>query len=146
MVNTDDFIKRLELLLDYYSLSASAFADTIGIQRSGLSHLLSGRNKPSLDFIMKITERYPEVNLYWLLNGKGTFPKDSPLLESTPSASTPAESIPTEPLDLFSKSEDYTEEIKQEDLHKAIVKNTFGEIESIVVFYKDGTFKNYHPQ
>ena len=56
MVNTDDFIKRLELILEYYGLNASAFADKIGVQRSSLSHLLSGRNKPSLDFILKIMD------------------------------------------------------------------------------------------
>jgi len=50
MVNTDDFIKRLEKILDYYSLSASTFADQIGVQRSSLSHLLSGRNKPQFRF------------------------------------------------------------------------------------------------
>ena len=75
MVNIDDFIKRLELVLDYYNLSASAFADRINVQRSSLSHLLSGRNKPSLDFIIKVIEVFPEVDLYWILNGKGTFPK-----------------------------------------------------------------------
>ena len=75
MVNIDDFIKRLEIILDYYNLSASAFADKIGVQRSSLSHLLSGRNKPSLDFIIKVIEVFPDVDLYWVLNGKGTFPK-----------------------------------------------------------------------
>jgi transcriptional regulator with XRE-family HTH domain len=75
MVNIDDFVKRLESLLEYYNLNASSFADKIGVQRSSLSHLLSGRNKPSLDFILKILEVFPEVDLYWILNGKGTFPK-----------------------------------------------------------------------
>jgi antitoxin component HigA of HigAB toxin-antitoxin module len=60
--------------LDYYGLNASAFADKIGVQRSSLSHLLSGRNKPSLDFI-KILDVFPDVDLYWMINGKGSFPK-----------------------------------------------------------------------
>ncbi len=75
MVNIEDFIKRLEILLDYYGVNASAFADKIGVQRSSLSHLLSGRNKPSLDFVLKILEVYPDVDLYWILNGQGSFPK-----------------------------------------------------------------------
>src|SRR5690606_13043970 len=74
MVNKDEFIKRLEKVLEYYGLSASAFADSIGVQRSSISHLLSGRNNPSLDFVLKILNQYPEVELYWLLNGKGSFP------------------------------------------------------------------------
>ncbi|MFC4739967.1 helix-turn-helix domain-containing protein, partial [Flavobacterium ponti] len=76
MVNIEDFIKRLETILEYYSLTASSFADKISVQRSSMSHLLSGRNKPSLDFIMKLVEEFPEVSLEWILNGKGSFPKD----------------------------------------------------------------------
>ena len=83
MVNIDDFVKRLESLLEYYDLNASSFADKIGVQRSSLSHLLSGRNKPSLDFILKILEVFPEVDLYWILNGKGTFPKTSNAIKET---------------------------------------------------------------
>ena len=78
MVNTEAFIKRLEKIMDYYQLSAAAFADNIGVQRSSISHLLSGRNKPSLEFVMKVVKRYPTVNLYWLLNGKGSFPQSQP--------------------------------------------------------------------
>jgi hypothetical protein len=40
------------------------------VQRSSLSHLLSGRNKPSLDFILKIVDVFPDVDLYWILNGR----------------------------------------------------------------------------
>ena len=65
----------MKLYWNYYGLSASVFADKMGVQRSGLSHLMSGRNKPSLDFVMKIIENFPEVDFYWLLNGKGNFPK-----------------------------------------------------------------------
>jgi plasmid maintenance system antidote protein VapI len=76
MVNTEDFIGRLEKILEHYNVSAAAFADKIGVQRSSVSHVLTGRNKPSLEFVMKVVRSYPEVNLYWLLNGKGTFPQD----------------------------------------------------------------------
>ncbi len=78
MVNTDEFIKRLEHLLQFYALTASAFADRINVQRSSISHLLTGRNKPSLEFVMKVVKTFPEVNLYWLLNGKGHFPPKLP--------------------------------------------------------------------
>ncbi len=75
MVNTEDFVGRLEKIMDFYKVSASAFADKIGVQRSSVSHVLTGRNKPSLEFVMKVVRSYPEVNLYWLLNGKGDFPQ-----------------------------------------------------------------------
>jgi predicted transcriptional regulator len=75
MVNIEDFIKRLEIILDYYSLNASSFADKIGVQRSSLSHLLSGRNKPSLDFILKILEVFPRCRFILDFEWKRKFPK-----------------------------------------------------------------------
>lgn len=159
MINTDEFIKRLENIFEYYTLSASGFADKIGVQRSSLSHLLSGRNKPSLDFILKITEVFPEVDLYWILNGEGNFPKSeirkNLILEST----TPSESNPINKKsdieiqhDLFSIKPDVEKnrvnEISEEKFSNTrnfeTLPNDF-EIERIVVFYKNGTFKNYIP-
>ena len=155
MVNTDDFIKRLELLLDYYSLNASTFADKIGVQRSSLSHLLSGRNKPSLDFIMKILDVFPDVDLYWILNGKGSFPKNSEenrtriIAEKTISAPTP---IPQNQIaeNLFSSSETPVVKNTLEKSKPIINENTTistssNEIDKIVIFYKNGTFKDYKP-
>lgn len=75
MINSKDFIKRLQQIIDFYSLSASSFADKIGVQRSSISHILSGRNKPSLDFVMKVLSYFPEVDLYWLLMVKDYFQK-----------------------------------------------------------------------
>ena len=73
MVNTEQFGTRLQRILEYYDLSAASFADKIEVGRSSISHILSGRNKPSLDFFMKVVKNFPEVELYWLLNGKGSF-------------------------------------------------------------------------
>lgn len=69
-------IERLKEILDFYSLTASNFADKIDVPRSSISHLLSGRNKPSLDFIMKVEQAFDEVELDWLVYGKGDFPKN----------------------------------------------------------------------
>ncbi|MCW2120831.1 helix-turn-helix domain-containing protein [Flavobacterium sp. 7A] len=147
MVNTEDFIKRLEVILEYHTLNASAFADKIGVQRSSLSHLLSGRNKPSLDFILKILEEFPEVDLYWLLNGTGTFPKSDITETNTPN--TPLE-IKKPPVDLFSEEKQNDapptfEKQKGKDLIQTIASTT-SEVEKIVVFYTNGTFKSYIPE
>lgn len=75
MLSSEQFIEKIENILNYYKLSASQFAEKIGVQRSSLSHLLSGRNKPSLDFVIKIVEEFPEVDLYWFLFNQGEFPK-----------------------------------------------------------------------
>lgn len=155
MVNTDDFIKRLELLLDYYGLNASAFADKIGAQRSSLSHLLSGRNKPSLDFILKILEVFPDVDLYWILKGKGNFLKNldqnraEVIAEKKNSAPTPiSQNHTTE--NLFSPTEipvikntlENSKPIISEDV---TISTSSNEIEKIVIFYKNGIFKDYKP-
>ena len=74
MVNEKAVSERLTQIMAHYGLTAAAFAERIDVQRSGISHILSGRNKPSLDFVMKVVRAFPEVDLYWLLNGKGGFP------------------------------------------------------------------------
>jgi len=149
MVNIDDFVKRLETMLDYYGLNASAFADKIGVQRSSMSHLLSGRNKPSLDFVMKILEVFPDVDLYWILIGRGSFPKNNDEDLEIPQHSTPIQYDQNVGSDLFSSVEINGEE-KKETKKSSASKNVNinfedDEIEKIVLFYKNGTFKAYSP-
>lgn len=157
MLNTDSFIKRLEKLLDYYQISASAFADRVGVQRSSLSHLLSGRNKPSLDLIMKITEEFKEVNLDWIINGKGNFPKTDeqkqiPQLpkEQFKNSEIKIETSSTSQNDLFSNEVTNTNQIIKERENENANSNNPSElinqnepIDYFVIFYKDGTFKKY---
>jgi transcriptional regulator with XRE-family HTH domain len=118
MLNSLHFSERLEKIMKFHGLSASGFADKIGVQRSSISHILSGRNKPSLDFIMKVLSSFENVDLYWLLIGKGNFPIDS---NETQEINIKPESKP-----LISKL----------DVDKK-------EIDRVVIFFKDGSFKNY---
>ena len=62
---------RISLLIKAKNLTAAQFADEIGVQKSSISHILSGRNNASLDFIQKILLCYPEVSMDWILFGKG---------------------------------------------------------------------------
>lgn len=119
MINNEDFSKRLQKVIDFYSESASSFAEKIGVQRSSISHILSGRNKPSLDFVLKVLSTYPEVELYWLLNGKGSFPKN--------------ESI----------SQLKKEKTNLNTLHGSEPSKSDKKIQRIVIFYKDGSFENF---
>lgn len=64
--------ERLVQLLDLEQLSPSKFADIIGVQRSSVSHVISGRNKPSYDFLQKTLTAFPGLNAEWLIMGKGT--------------------------------------------------------------------------
>lgn len=67
--------KRITDIMEYYGLSSAQFADKIGVQRSSISHILSGRNKPSYDFLQKISAAFPNIDANWLLNGIGTIEK-----------------------------------------------------------------------
>ena len=62
---------RINLLIKAKNLTAAQFADEIGVQKSSISHIISGRNNASLDFIQKILLCYPEVSMDWLMFGKG---------------------------------------------------------------------------
>lgn len=64
-------VDRINLILKAKNLSPRQFAEEIGIQPSGMSHILSGRNRPSLDFVMKVVSRYPEIDIKWLTLGIG---------------------------------------------------------------------------
>lgn len=63
--------ERISKIIEYSELSSSEFADAIDVQRSNISHITSGRNKPSLDFLIKIKERFPEIQWDWLIKGEG---------------------------------------------------------------------------
>lgn len=132
MVNTEEFTKRLSRIMEFYDLSAASFADRIDVGRSSISHLLSGRNKPSLDFVLKIVNVFPDVELYWLLNGKGSFP-NSEKKTAPPSVPTAAGSSGKQP-DLFS---DPGTEPRQR------ISSGVKTIDRIVIFYTDGSFEAF---
>ncbi|AXG71192.1 helix-turn-helix protein [Kordia sp. SMS9] len=140
MINTSDFTKRLKKVIEYYEVSASAFADRLGVQRSSISHILSGRNKPSLEFVMKILSAFPEVELYWLLNGKGSFPKsDTPEPVKTPAPISKAKTTSTNVQATLSLEENIPTSLPTQN-----TSSNQKTIDKIVIFYTDGTFDSYN--
>lgn len=73
----ESITKRVSKIMEDNDLSSSQMADKIGVQRSAISHILSGRNKPSLDFILKVLEAFENVSSDWLLKGENTTEKSS---------------------------------------------------------------------
>lgn len=144
MLNTSDFAIRLQQVMDYYGLNAAAFADSLEIQRSGISHLLSERNKPSLDFILKLIEKFPEVDMYWITQGKGSFPrKEDKELASAKKTQQP---------DLFSDIPEIEMQaptpappfvaIKEKQVEtKSLPLPTNKRIKRIIFFYEDNRFE-----
>ncbi len=121
---------RIAKILKEKALSNKAFAELLGIQRSGVSHLLSGRNKPSIDFVIKLINQFPEISMKWLILGKGE-------MYSTPT-----------PPQFFSKEEKKNITDKNEEkeklsgvLQKIPPQNKATEIEKIILLMKDGSFR-----
>jgi transcriptional regulator with XRE-family HTH domain len=65
-----EILDRIKMVMKMNQLNAASFADRIGVQRSNVSHVLTGRNKPSLDFIEKMLIQFPKVNASWLISGQ----------------------------------------------------------------------------
>ncbi len=70
--------ERLITFLQTENKSYAQFAEEIGVQASGISHILSGRNRPSLDFVLKMLTRYPSLSTDWLLFGRGPVYRNVP--------------------------------------------------------------------
>ena len=156
-------VSRIKMLMEYFQMRPAQFSDAIGMQRSAVSHVLSGRNKPSLDFILRIKKRFPEVNLDWLLLGNGSMVRDGektaggmPELfssSSVESAEKPALSAANKAKEDFSSEEipressDIPKRKENEGMKKTVAVRVDGRrIEQVLFFYRDGTFRAYQPQ
>ena len=114
-------LDRIKNIISYYDETASSFADKIGVPRSSISHILTGRNKPSLDFILKLFEAYPNINLHWFLYGRGTM----------------------HTISNKEKEQGPNKEIKTKN--EINIRNSVA-VKNIVIFYEDGTFESYLPK
>ena len=135
MLNIDHFLKRLESLMENNHLNATAFAEKIDVQRSSVSHILSKRNKPSLEFILKINEHFEEADLDWLLLGEKQDQEKRPTLLK--------EEVEVSEIDAieYKTKDEITQGIPQKNGNS----NT-DEISQIIQLYKDGSFHTYFPK
>lgn len=79
--------RRFQTILDLENLSPAQLADRLGVQRSGISHILSGRNKPSFELLQRVVQSFPEISAEWLITGNG-----KPLKEQNQAAASGAAS------------------------------------------------------
>ena len=132
MLNNTAIVSRIEEVRKNHQLTAASFATKIGVQRSAISHILSGRNKPSLEFLMKIHDSFDEVNLEWLILGK-----PSPLSQNLEIPANPEINQLANVLDNFlpeSKS-DISNESESAEAPK-----------EIIYLYKNGKFERFTPK
>ena len=159
--------QRLQTLLTTEKLASSKFADIIGVNRSSISHLLSGRNKPSLDFLQKVLVRFPQINPDWLLLGQGSMYRNdkegnagiSKGLFADKEVGTKESLVgPKEETKPIQQAEPETEAKAKEPEERAVYNakngqeaggegNTPGRkvLDRIVFFYSDSTFDTYYP-
>ena len=152
MYSVVNFNKTLHSLLETYGLNASQFAGRIGVPRSSISHLLSGRNKPSLDFILKILNAFPELSFEGLVTGKIEQDKN----EVSHSPALPPEQTEM-PGDLFhqdfvpqgvnqpyeAKREAGGTSVKKRKTSRATATPVSGVPVKIILLYDDGSFEWY---
>ena len=130
----EEIVKNISKILEEQQLSSSAFADTIGVQRSSISHVLSGRNKPSLEFILKIIRAFPSYSTDWLLFGKQT---DTVTAYQQPAENTAENQVE----DLDFTSESY--ETPEKQTESPTVSKSESEIDKVILLLKDGSFTEY---
>ncbi len=154
---------KIELLIQSKKLSASQFADTLGIPRSSISHILSGRNKPSLDVVQKILIAFPEIPAEELLDDKRdlSITVSTPKVVAAPITATPSlfdAVTPSEPESPVNNLAEQT--IVQSNLRRpresspklsqpvaapAPTTHLAKKIERVLIFYTDGTFSESKP-
>ncbi len=156
---------RISKLLKAEGMTAAKLADEIGVQASGISHILSGRNNPSIDFVVKLLERFRGISPDWLLLGKGEMNR-MPLSKLNVSESVISQAPEN---DLFSKT---IENDVKDSIHKGLendfipenankpnnstsvssqaipdkteVSNILKKVEKVIVLFNDGTFEYYN--
>ena len=125
-----EYFEIITEILNVYNINASEFADKIGVQRSSISHILSGRNKPSLDFLIKVKEEYKELRWDYLLLGI------KPMIENEPRNGEK----PNSNIDIYNKLSHPPNVVNDEEQAKYYTRNN-KEVTKIVWFYSDNTFE-----
>jgi len=132
--------KRLSWLLETKNLNATKLAQIVGIQKSSLSHILSGRNKPSFDFLFKLKQAFPDLNLDWFVTGNGEAFEKKNLNTNIEEDINKKTVEPT----LFDNTE-YNIPISEQKTNP-VYKSKQDDINSIVFVYEDDTYKILKPR
>lgn len=159
---------RIQSIINHSGLTQSAFADRIGVQRSAISHILSGRNNPGLDFLVRIMDNFPDISGDWLITGKGDMLKRRNRVTLPPQLFPPEEKQANEPEDqapynlrtpkkepeitlapINTPEEEQTDTKKETEPqpaeNKPITTPQDGKtIIRVIIFYSDNTFEAYN--
>lgn len=149
---------QLIQLMQFLNLTAARFADRIGVQRSSISHIISGRNQPSYDFILKILDTFEEVNAEWLLTGKGnmfvkTMAEEGNIVtdQNKKYIERVGEISGKEGADIAKAQElDENQESDNQFLANKVtnvnIAKAYGKVNKIIILYDNMTFDEYEPR
>lgn len=144
---------RILKVMEHEGLTPSKFAESIGIQRSAMSHIISGRNNPSLDVLIKILERFTYVDSDWLLFGKGEMMRDNAITEPNlfTNLSKNPEIRPEVQTSFENRKEIGVETpvsiIKQPVIEQIVYQDKPSKnVSKIMIFYSDNTFDTFIPE
>lgn len=130
--------ERIIEIMEKSGLTPSEFADKIGVQRSAISHITSGRNNPSLDFLIKIKNEFPEIHTDWLLFGEE---KNEELVLSSIGEKQSSEAEKSQPT-LFDPT-DFEKDNGQKKESQTNAGFTKKNIVKVILLYEDGSFEDF---
>ena len=153
----DDIKDRFKLIMNREKLTAGAFAESIGASQATISHILSGRNRPSVELVLRVHQRYTDINLEWLLTGKGQMSNEDGTSDSSleadlnyPLFAENAKNVTEEPDNIKERQEmplahpniPPKEIVKQEIIYKERPPRKITEIR---IFFDDNTYETFKP-
>ncbi|OFY09148.1 MAG: hypothetical protein A2X11_02650 [Bacteroidetes bacterium GWE2_42_24] len=150
---------RISLVINHFGISPSQLATKIGVQRSGISHIMSGRNRPGVDFIIKLLQSFPQINSDWLLTGKGEMIKlsNADKVQAAQEILRFPESTSKSDYDQVKSLKTEKGALKQEEKTKSGeprvdltdtghgITNMGTRASKIIILYVDGTYDEFHP-
>lgn len=151
-----DYKRTIEAILEVYNINASELAEKINVQRSSVSHILSGRNKPSLDFLLKIKNKFPDLRWEFVMQGKLPM-KDADNQIVIEEKESDDDVYPTLFDDFsgddrdsshFSPSQELknSPNLSSREVDLPNLLNKENQIAKIIWFYTDGSFKEFNPK
>lgn len=147
---------RFKMIMDREKLTAGAFAESIGVAQATISHILGPRNKyPSIEVILRLHQRYNDVNLAWLLTGEGNMSNDATSVEGGgfdyPLFADNPEILSDGPNEIENRKEIVSEIVRK--MPKEIVKQEIiykerppRKITEIRIFFDDNTYETFKPE
>ena len=141
-----EILVRLQVLMDKHNLTPSVLANEINVSRAALSHIMAGRNNPSTEVIIKLLNRFQDIDANWLLTGKGEEPKVDKSIDEKSMDNQADKGKTSKFTNVNRENKEHQSQIspapKDEDI-KINSKEDKNIINNIILFYSDGSFKSF---